>query len=327
MRAHLAASVLGAALALLPPDSSRVVQTGPAAREARIPAGTASLYSREIGRGQPLVVLHGGPDFDISYLLPEMDRFATGYRLIYYDQRGRGRSADGVKAEDVSLASEIADLDLVRRRFQLNSVALVGHSWGAVLALEYALRHADRVSHLVLMNPAPASAADLAVFRKSYLEQLGSDMDRQRQIASGAAYKDGDPVAVAERYRVHFKHALAKPEHYESLMATMKAGFASQGRDGIIKARAVEDRLMADTWQIEGYDLLPKLRALDIPTLVLTGDHDFIPVETAEHIARSIPKARFITLKNCGHFSFLECGADVRAAFDEFFRKQAPSSN
>ena len=321
MRAQFVASVIGAALALLPSDTSRVIQTaGTPVRESRIQAGTASLYSREVGKGQPLVILHGGPDFDISYMLPEMDRFATGYRLIYYDQRGRGRSADGVRPEDVSLVSEIADLEIVRRNFQLNSVALVGHSWGAVLALEYALRHPERVSHLVLMNPAPASATDVAVFRKAYLQQLGADMDRQRQIASSAAYKDADPVAVAERYRIHFKHALARPEHYEALMATMKAAFTRQGKDGIIKARAVEDRLMADTWQIDGYDLLPKLRTLDIPTLVISADHDFIPVETADHIARAIPKARFITLRNCGHFSFLECGADVRAAFDEFFR-------
>jgi proline iminopeptidase len=56
-------------------------------------------------------VLHGGPDFDHSYLLPDLDRLSDSFRLIYYDQRGRGRSADGVRAEDVTLASDIADLD------------------------------------------------------------------------------------------------------------------------------------------------------------------------------------------------------------------------
>ena len=289
-------------------------------RESRVMVEGASLYAREVGRGQPLVILHGGPDFDISYLLPDLDRLASAYRLIYYDQRGRGRSADGVKPEDVSLASEIADLDKVRQHVQLERMTLVGHSWGAVLALEYALRNPSRVSHLILMNPAPASAADLAVFRKSYVEQLGADMDRQRQLASGAAYKAGDPEAVAARYRIHFKHALARPADYEKLMAAMTSGFVRQGRDGIIKARAVEDRLMADTWLVDGYDLLPKIRALAIPTLVLTGDRDFIPVETAAHIASAMPRARLVTLKGCGHFAYLECAAEVRTAFDEFYR-------
>ena len=102
-------------------------------------------------------------------------------------------------------------------------------------------------------------------------------------------------------------------------MATMKAGFISQGKEGIVKARAVEDQLMRDTWEIDGYDLLPKLRNLNIPTLVIAGDHDFIPLEISEHIARAIPNARLITLRDCGHFAYLECGGDVRRAFNDFF--------
>jgi hypothetical protein len=84
------------------------------AHEVRVPVGGASLYAREIGRGPPMVVLHGGPDFDHTYLLPDMDRLADAYRLVYYDQRGRGKSGDGVRAEDVTLASDIADIDAVR---------------------------------------------------------------------------------------------------------------------------------------------------------------------------------------------------------------------
>jgi proline iminopeptidase len=266
------------------------------------------------------VVLHGGPDFDISYLLPDLDRLASVSRLIYYDQRGRGRSADGVKPEDVSLASEIADLDQVRRHFRLETMTLVGHSWGAVLAPEYALRHPTRVSHLILMNPAPTSAVDLALFRKTYLAQLGADMDQQRTISSGAAYQAGDPDAVTARYRIHFKHALARPEDYEKLMGSMAAAFARQGNDGILKARAVEDRLMVETWSIASYDLLPRIRALAIPTLVVTGDRDFIPVDIAAHIAQAMPKARLVTLKNCGHFAYMECPAGVRAAIDQFYQ-------
>src|SRR5262249_28339770 len=111
------------------------------------------------------------------------------------------------------------------------------------------------------------------------------------------------------------------PEDYEKLMATMKAGFISQGKEGIVKARAVEDRLMRDTWQMDGYDLLPKLQTLSIPTLVISGDHDLFPGEIAEHIARAIPNAQLVTLRNCGHFTYLECAGDVRSAFDGFFRR------
>ena len=316
----MTAAMVFAALLL---GSARVLSSGPGPqpRESRIPAGSASLYARDIGQGTPMIVLHGGPDFDSGYLLPDLDRLAGRYRLIYYDQRGRGRSADGVGPDDVTLASDLDDLDTVRQHFHLAAPVLLGHSWGTTLALEYALRHPTHVSRLILMNPAPASASDLAIFRKAYLEALGADMDRQRAIAATAAYKEGDPETVAERYRIHFKHALVRPADYEKLMATMKARFISQGKAGIVEARAAEDRLMRDTWQKDGYDLMPKLRELKIPTVVITGDHDFIPVAIADHIARALPDSRLVTLEDCGHFAYLECAAGVRTAIDEFFQR------
>ena len=323
MKACLIIPILAAALVTaLASDSVRALQKeqGPAPRDSRIPVGNASLYSRDIGQGLPIIVLHGGPDFDHGYLLPDLDRLADAFRLIYYDQRGRGRSAEKVQPEDVTLTSDIDDVDKVRQHYQLESAALLGHSWGAVLALEYALRYPTRVSHLILMNPAPASASDFAVLRKAYVKKLGDDMDRQKEIMASAAYKEGDPEAVAARYRLHFKPALTRRENYERLMATMKAGFTSQGKEAIVKARAVEDQLMRDTWQVDGYDLLPRLRNVRIPTLVISGDHDFIPGEIAVHIAKAIPNARLVTLKNCGHFTYLECAGGVRNAFDDFFR-------
>jgi proline iminopeptidase len=294
----------------------------PAPHEARVPVGTAptpALYVRDVGQGRPVIVLHGGPDFDHTYLLPDMDRLlSNGYHLVYYDQRGRGRSADGVKPEDVSIASEVADLDRVREHFRLESAAILGHSWGALLAAEYAIRHPQRVSHLILMNPAPVTTADMTAFRTARNQKVGADLDRLRAIQASDAYKDGNPDAVAAYYSIHFKPALVRTEHYGQLIATLRASFT---RDGILKARAVEERLVNDTWLTPGgYDLLPKLKALTIPTLVLASDHDFIPASAAEHIAQAMPKARLLMLKDCGHFSYMECPAPVRTAIDGLLR-------
>jgi proline iminopeptidase len=147
-------------------------------------------------------------------------------------------------------------------------------------------------------------------------------MDRQREILNGPAYKAGDPDAVAARYRIHFMFALARPADYEKLMTRMRAAFIAQGSEGILKARAVEDRLMADSWNAPGYDLMPRLRNLKIPTLVIAGDHDFIPVEIARHIADALPNARLVTLSGCGHFAYLECPDDVRRAIRDLVAAQ-----
>jgi proline iminopeptidase len=320
MRAWL---IVGAVCsAAYPSAQARAFQASPklTAREGDIPVGKGSLHFREIGRGVPIIVLHGGPDFDCGYLVPELDRLADRYRLIYYDQRGRGRSAAQVQPDDVSLASDVDDIDRVRRHFHLSSPVLLGHSWGIVLALEYALRYPANVSRLILMNPAPASAADRGILRTAYLAKLGADMDRQRAIVKTAAYQQGDPETVAARYRIHFQAAFARPADYETVMARMKAGFIRQGSEGILKARAVEDRLMRDSWELDGYDLIPKLRALRLPTLVIYGDRDFIPRDIADHIAGAIPDAQLVTVTDCGHFGYLECPDAVRRPIDDFLR-------
>jgi proline iminopeptidase len=289
------------------------------ARESRIPVQGAELYCREVGEGAPMIVLHGGPDFDIGYLLPELDSLSDKFHLIYYDQRGRGRSASHVKPEDVTLESEMDDLDKVRQHFHLDKVVLLGHSWGTVLALEYALRHPERVSRLVVMDPAPASAADIQRFVKERAEKWPVLMELRKAIASTAAYKQADPDAVVAYYRVHFKPAFARSEDYEKLILKMQARFIEQGKEGILKSRAVEDRLVNETWAApNGYDLHPRLKGLNIPAVVITGDHDFFPF-AAEHIAQAIPGARLVTLKDCGHFPYLECPAPLRTTIDAFF--------
>jgi proline iminopeptidase len=117
-------------------------------REGYFPVQGAKLYFREIGNGRPLVILHGGPDFNHNYLLPDLDRLAGAFRLIYYDQRGRGKSSPRVAPETVTIGSEVDDIDRLRQYFGLDQIAILGHSWGSLVALEYATCHPDRVSHL-----------------------------------------------------------------------------------------------------------------------------------------------------------------------------------
>jgi pimeloyl-ACP methyl ester carboxylesterase len=77
---------------------------------------------------------------------------------------------------------------------------------------------------------------------------------------------------------------------------------------------------MRDTWQMVGYDLLPAVASLRIPTLIIAGDHDFM-IGAARRIAQAIPNAALVTIPNCGHFAFLECPNEVRRAVDSFFRR------
>ncbi len=284
----------------------------PAAHEEFVETGSARLYVREIGHDRPIIVVHGGPDFDHEYLLPEMDQLARSFRLVYYDQRGRGRSFSGRPPEGISVTSETEDLDRIRAHFGFESVAVLGHSWGGLLAMEYALRRPRRVSHLILMNTAPVSHVGVLAFRQE-LEQTRSPEQRERMIEllSDPKYQAGDVDADLEYYRIHFASTLRAGEQLERVISRLRSAFTSAG---IVAARAIEDRLYGLTWDAEDYDLLPQLNRLDIPTLVIHGDNDLVPTHLAREIADAIPESRFVVVADCGHFSYLEQTDRVHAS-------------
>ncbi len=288
----------------------------PAARTSVLRSGAAQLYVREVGRGLPIVVLHGGPDFDHEYLLPDLDRLAGLYRLVYYDQRGRGRSFTGEGPGDVTIATEMNDLERVRTAFGSGPVTLLGHSWGGLLAIEFAIRHPGRVSHLILMNTAPVSHAGAATLRQELAARRSPGLTRRRSaLLADPAYRAGNIAADAEYYRIHFGTAVRRPEHLDLVIRQLRVGFTAEG---IVAARQIEDALYAQTWSRADYDLTPDLGRLEVPTLVIHGEDDFVPVDIARRIASAIPGSRLVLLADCGHFAYLEQPERVRSAMTEF---------
>ena len=88
----------------------------------------------------------------------------------------------------------------------------------------------------------------------------------------------------------------------------------------MLTARAIEQRLYDQTWRIARYDLVPRLHPLDVPTLVLHGEDDFVAVALAARIAEAMPRGRLVMLEGCGHFAYLESPdsfyEDVAAVFE-----------
>jgi len=292
---------------------------GLVANECYVDTGGAQLYVRVVGDGPTAIVIHGGPDFDHSYLLPELDRLAGHMRLVYYDQRGRGRSSRGVQPQHVTIDSEIADLDAVREYFGHDAVVIIGHSWGALIALAYATRRPPRVSRLVLVNPAPVSAADAALLRRSLLAARSPGQTAQMDaLRSSRRFQHGDIDADAEYYRIHFAAALSRPVLVDRVVDRLRAAVDA---DGIVLARAIEQRLYDETWSDAGFDLLPHLNELGVEVLIVHGDHDLIRVEVAHHIADALPMSTLLVLENCGHFAYLEQPDQFVSAVTAFMSK------
>lgn len=293
----------------------------PEVRESALVGEGVRLYVREVGAGPALVVLHGGPDFDHEYLLPEMDRLAAWFRVVYYDQRGRGRSVLGAPPGRVTMATEVEDLERVRGWLELASVAVLGHSWGGLLAMEYALAHPDRVSRLVLMNTAPASHADAGAVRAELARRRSAEQTaRMAALRSSAAFAAGDLASEVEYYRIQYGTTLRDTELLDRVVGRLRTAFTP---DSVLVAREIEERLYDDTWARPDYDLIPALGRLDVPTLAVHGDDDFVPVDVVRRIVDALPNGRLAELSGCGHFSYLEHPDEVAAVVATFLTEPA----
>ncbi len=261
-----------------------------------------ALFERRVGSGPATVVLHGGPGAHHDYLLPGFDALATGRTLIYYDQRGGGRSA--VPREvPVGWREQVADLEALRQLWGMDRLTLAGYSWGGLLALLYAIEHPDRVERLALVSPAPAWRAARAEFESRLSARtMAPALQDARAALRASGLRERDPEAYQRRV---FELSVAGYFHDPAKVA------------GLTPFR-VTGRTQQEVWDSLGdYDLRPALAGLQLPAIVLHGDDDPIPAESAHAIADAID-APFHLLAGSGHVPYVEAFEDFRRLLDGF---------
>ncbi len=272
------------------------------AREGVVSLEDVRLFTRTVGSGPEVIVLHGGPGAHHDYLLPQFDLLARGRRLRYYDQRGGGRSP---VARDVPVGwrQHVADLDALIAHWKLAPATLLGYSWGGLLALLYAVQHPSRVGRLALVSPAAASRRGREAFERRFAERVRDPWlleERKRLAASGLAARDPDT------YRRRLFELAVAPYFADPQRARELAPFR------------VTARTQQEVWQSLGaYDLTPDLEQLSVPALVVHGRHDPIPLWSAEETARAL-HAPLVVLDASGHVPYVEETETWRAALDAF---------
>ena len=271
-------------------------------REAR----GVRLFERRIGEGPETVVLHGGPGAHHDYLLPGFDRLAVGRTLIYYDQRGGGRSAVS-REVPVGWQEQVGDLDALRTLWGFDRLSLAGYSWGALLALLYATEHPTRVSSLALVSPAPAWRAAREEFERRFAERSQAPAvlaARQELKASGLQERD--------------------PDQYRRRMFELSVAgyFHDWQRARDLTPFRITGRTQDAVWEsLGGFDLRPELARLRIPALVVHGESDPIPIETAEETARLLG-AVCHRIPACGHVPYVEQPEAFVTALDPFLPRR-----
>jgi len=149
---HLSRLTL-ATTALLAACATPASSVGPSVmpiEEMLVDNAGVTLYVKSVGHGPPLVVVHGGPGASHDYLLPNLYRLASSYRLVFIDERGSGRSPRLEDTKQYTVERMADDLEAVRAALHLGKIALLGHSYGGVVVQAYAFKYQANLSHLIL---------------------------------------------------------------------------------------------------------------------------------------------------------------------------------
>lgn len=266
----------------------------------------AKLFCRVFGKGKPLIVVHGGPGLSQEYLLPQMAKLAEHNMVIFYDQRCSGKS--GGNLSDVSLEVFIEDLEAIRKSFPFEKVSILGHSWGGFLAMNYANLHSDKIDKLILLSSMPATSEDFGLFIQEYMKRTEPLTEELEAIRKSEEYKAGEPATVTKHLRLMFGAYCASPESvYElNFNATQQENLNASAIHGII----------AQSVFLKPFNL--DLSNVACKTLVIHGDHDMVPLIAAQNLQKKIAGAEFVTLKDCGHFPFVEKPDELFDTLEQF---------
>jgi proline iminopeptidase len=254
-----------------------------------------------------VLVLHGGPGAHHDYLLPQFLRLADRRQLFFYDQRGGGRSRETGPGE-VAWQHHVQDLRHVAHELHIEPLTIIGYSWGALLALLYAIeahRHPDfpAPDRLILVDPAPLSRPYRQAFDDEFARRQRSEAIREmREDLADSDLKERDPDAWRQRqFELGVAPYFARPQAAQSLTPFR-----------------VTARVQQSVWSsLADFDVIADLESLHCPAFFIHGRHDPIPLESTEKAAGAM-RARLLVLEASGHVPYVEQPDALFAAIDQY---------
>ena len=256
------------------------------------------LFYQLVGNGPDTVIVPAA-----SWLAADLEPLAEEHTLLCYDQRSRGQSDAAVDDSQLGMEFEVSDLENVRQHLGVEMCALIGHSYlGAVTTL-YAAAHPERVSRLLLIGPMSPREYPYDDPRNLDVDARLDPVGLQRLEAMQAAGVDvTDPLTYSrEVLRVYLPIQMGNPAALER-MRSAPWRFPNEYPEAFQRAFAALFTQSA----LEGRDWRPQAAAVKVPTLVVQGLEDLIPVASSREWVASFPDARLFTMPGVGHYPWLE---------------------
>jgi proline iminopeptidase len=290
--------------------------------------GGARLYYRFTGSGpDTVVVLHGGPGFNLEGLRPDLEPLGRHHALLFYDQRGSGRSTlpDTLS---LTLDAMVEDLEAVRRAFRIERLTLLGHSWGGGLAPMYAVRYPEHVARMVLVGPiSPRGEPYLIQYDSIQATRRDSAGNRRMaELDSLRGLSGGSPEICREWARSFFRGVTGVPEYAERIKGDYCAGSPDHlSRLSLVGRRVLESFTTTPNSLV--YDWRPEVARLYIPTLVIHGTDDPLPLAASEEWVAVLPQARLVAIPGAGHYPHAEMPDLFFPPVEVFLRGEWPAGS
>jgi pimeloyl-ACP methyl ester carboxylesterase len=254
----------------------------------------------EVGDGFALIVLHGGPGLDHTTFRPYLDPLGEDFRIVYVDERGQGRS-DRVDPETLSLDVFARDVDLLADALDLEQYALLGHSFGAIIATYHATELGTAAAY-VISGGGDTSDALMADVVAS-LEAMGGAGE-----AIAASWEDEKTVETEEQLRELLR--IQMPFHFQG---EVPPGY---GEETIVTPDVL--RHFANVGYGD-FDYRPRLAGVHKPALVIVGEHDRTTTPRAARVLHEgMPNSELVVVPDAGHMSFVEQSDVYRDAVRRF---------
>lgn len=280
-------------------------------QEGFVDAHGVLIYYQIIGKGAPLMIVHGGPGASHDYFLPYLLPLARTNRVIFIDERGSGRSE---KLEDVSqytVENMVEDVEAVRQALNLGKISLLGHSYGGVLAQAYALKYQNNLTHLILGSTFPSTSAFNDVLAREKQSMPTEARERLEALEKAGLFGNGKPW---EKNRYPDEYAkLAWGDGYFPYLYQRNP---DPNYDPVAGNTTNSWALYREMWgshgefvvdgNLKSVEYTDRLSTIHVPTLVICGDHDESDPSLSRTMHDKIAGSKLAIMPQSGHLAFVD---------------------
>lgn len=300
-------------------------------QEGYIDSGGVLIYYTTIGRGAPIVIVHGGPGGSHDYFLPYLLPLTRQNRLIFIDERGSGRSQKLDDPAGYTVENMVEDVEAVRRGLVLGKITLLGHSYGGVLAQAYALKYQNNLSHLILCSTFASTTEMnqvLARIKAAAPADVREQIEREEKAGLYGRGKDYEKNRYTNGYMIaawgggYFPYLYQNhPDaNYDPTQVTglpwdlYREMWGSNGEfviDGNLKS----------------VEYVERLHTIHVPTLIIAGDHDECDPALSREMHGKIVDSQIVILPKSGHMTFVDQQGMFNDSVNTFVRLKKPKGD